>query len=245
MRAQAGLESIGCWVPLGIGTEAKEQCPCVPGAPVGSAWSTGLVSLHHWESLGIGTETKGQCPCAPGAPVGSGWSAEPTANACASWSGIARPLGIARCRHIALNRSKNVGADALIGPPRNAVPAAAKPELPGNPREVRTTFSAENGCCAPRTPADIGCLLRNSIQNLPFCQRYAGKTVHLCCRSPHGERGLKSSGMPEPILWPSSLPPRGAWIEISSSFRNRSNASCRSPHGERGLKSNEASISRT
>ena len=94
----AGLESLGCWVPLGIGTEAKEQCSCAPGAPVGSAWSAGLVSLHHWESLGIGTETKGQCPCAPGAPVGSAWSAEPTANACASWSGIATPLGTARYR---------------------------------------------------------------------------------------------------------------------------------------------------
>ena len=109
--------------------------------------------------------------------------------------------------------SKNVGADALIGPPRNAVPVPAKPELPGNPREVRTTFSAENGCCALREPADIGCLLRNCIQNLPFCQRYAGKTVHLCCRSPHGERGLKSGDTFQPVT-----------------------AKGRSPHGERGLK---------
>ena len=89
--------------------------------------------------------------------------------------------------------SRNVGVDALIGPPRNAVPAPAKSQLPGNSREVRTTFSAENGCCGLREPADIGCLLRNRIQNLPFRQRYAGKTVHLCCRSPHGERGLKFS----------------------------------------------------
>ena len=111
--------------------------------------------------------------------------------------------------------SKKVGADALIGPPRNAVPTPAKSQLPGNPREVRTTFSAENGCCALREPADIGCLLRNRIQNLPFRQRFAGKTVHLCCRSPHGERGLKlQSGLRQP--WRNaSLPPRGAWIEIT------------------------------
>ena len=93
-------------------------------------------------------------------------------------------------------------------------PAPAKPELPGNPREVRTTFSAENGCCALRTPADIGCLLRNNIQNLPFRQRYAGKTVHLCCRSPHGERGLKSGRQSRNPPKRGSLPPRGAWIEM-------------------------------
>ena len=111
--------------------------------------------------------------------------------------------------------AKNVGADALIGPSRNAVPAPAKSQLPGNPREVRTTFSAENGCCGLREPADIGCLLRNCIQNLPFRQRYAGKTVHLCCRSPHGERGLKYlSGLGRAEA-DRSLPPRGAWIEIS------------------------------
>ena len=137
------------------------------------------------------------------------------------WSGIVRPLGIARYRHIALNRSKNVGADALIGPPRKAMPAPAKFQLPGNPREVRTTFSPENGCCAPRAPADIGCLLRNSIQNLPFRQRYAGKTVHLCCRSPHGERGLKYHVRCRRLYAAWSLPPRGAWIEIHSICKTR------------------------
>ena len=174
------------------------------------------------------------------------------------WSGIVSPLGTARYRHIALNRSKNVGADALIGPSRNAVPAPAKSQLPGNPREVRTTFSAENGCCALREPADIGCLLRNRIQNLPFRQRYAGKTVHLCCRSPHGERGLKSSlraiGMNGYCRSPhgerglkfsntayrremtESLPPRGAWIEIHFGTDLVAWFYCRSPHGERGLK---------
>ena len=106
--------------------------------------------------------------------------------------------------------ANNVGADALIGPSRNAVPAPAKPELPGNPREVRTIFSSENGCCALRTPADIGCLLRNRIQNLPFRQRYAGKTVHLCCRSPHGERGLKLEDNVRSYLIPHVAPPTGS-----------------------------------
>ena len=38
--------------------------------------------------------------------------------------------------------------------------------------------------------------------------------VHTCCRSPHGERGLKFvevKGLFNPFL---SLPTRGAWIEI-------------------------------
>ena len=105
---------------------------------------------------------------------------------------------------------KNVGADALIGPPRNAVPTPAKSQLPGNPREVRTTFSAENGCCGLREPADIGCLLRSRIQNLPFRQRFAGKTVHLCCRSPHGERGLKSLSSRRPGIGLRVAPPTGS-----------------------------------
>ena len=213
-----GLESLDLWAPLGIGTEAKEQCPCVPGAPAGSMCTAGLESLDLWAPLGIDTEAKERCPCAPGAPAGSGWSAEPTSQCVRklAWNRSAvgyRSVSFLRCGGIEdaiANQlahwcdpfrgfppviirppSKNVGADALIGPSRNAVPVPAKSQLPGNPREVRTTFSLENGCCALREPADIGCLLGNSIQNLPFCQRYAGKTVHLCCRSPHGERGLK------------------------------------------------------
>ena len=154
MRAQAGLESIGCWVPLGIVLAVRwyRRCHCEP----------------------VGTLV---CPF-PRIPSGHNPSSSKQRRG--------------RCPHR---------------------PAPAKPELPGNPREVRTTFSAENGCCALRTPADIGCLLRNHIQNLPFRQRYAGKTVHLCCRSPHGERGLKF----KIILL----------ITLTSG---------RSPHGERGLK---------
>ena len=77
------------------------------------------------------------------------------------------------------------------------------------------------------------------------------------CRSPHGERGLKflTRFLPQSAL--KSLPPRGAWIEISgskghtstseslpprgawieiSSYVNVKKRACRSPHGERGLK---------
>ena len=81
------------------------------------------------------------------------------------------------------------------------------------------------------------------------------------CRSPHGERGLKSHGPSIVIILLQSLPSRGAWIEIplADSFRRKwshrslpsrgawieisrgsfsgRKSSCRSPHGERGLKS--------
>ena len=128
------------------------RCPCAPGAPAGNAWSAGMESLGLWVPLGIGTEAKEQCPCAPGAPAGSAWSAGPTANACASRSGIARPLGIARCRScggiedaianqwvhwfdpfrgfppvIIRLSAKNVGADALIGPPLRSLSSQGIP----------------------------------------------------------------------------------------------------------------------
>ena len=56
------------------------------------------------------------------------------------------------------------------------------------------------------------------------------------CRSPSGERGLKS-----PLGWMihciiSSLPIRGAWIEISATRRASARRPRRSPSGERGLK---------
>ena len=55
-------------------------------------------------------------------------------------------------------------------------------------------------------------------------------------RSPHGERGLKSMLHYLCGQRLQSLPPRGAWIEISSErFAQRCNQR-RSPHGERGLK---------
>ena len=115
-------------------------------------------------------------------------------------------------------------------------PAPAKSQLPGNPREVRTTFSAENGCCGLREPADIGCLLRNRIQNLPFRQRYADKTVHLCCRSPRGERGLKlaRSSICFHHLCRSPRGERGLKLLCP---RRTDRSQGRSPRGERGLKS--------
>ena len=61
-------------------------------------------------------------------------------------------------------------------------------------------------------------------------------------RSPHGERGLKSSlGVPfQP--YSSSLPTRGAWIEITGKASSRTRSGSRSPHGERGLKSKFSAI---
>ena len=40
--------------------------------------------------------------------------------------------------------------------------------------------------------------------------------VHLCSRSPQGERGLKLMGFRNPRAFKVSLPARGAWIEIIS-----------------------------
>ena len=56
-------------------------------------------------------------------------------------------------------------------------------------------------------------------------------------RSPHGERGLKFQASRKLPLAPSSLPPRGAWIEMIADCGLLNNTARRSPHGERGLKS--------
>ena len=55
------------------------------------------------------------------------------------------------------------------------------------------------------------------------------------CRSPHGERGLKCARRRHPDRHHQSLSSRRAWIEISNGSRLFTFIS-RSPHGERGLK---------
>ena len=65
--------------------------------------------------------------------------------------------------------------------------------------------------------------------------------MELSCRSPHGERGLKSSIRKYGAYMTSSLPARGAWIEIWLRTMVGHMSICRSPHGERGLKSNGSS----
>ena len=62
--------------------------------------------------------------------------------------------------------------------------------------------------------------------------------VHTCCRSPHGERGLKLDRWAERDGSDESLPTRGAWIEILWTTHCLPQRPCRSPHGERGLKFN-------
>ena len=57
-----------------------------------------------------------------------------------------------------------------------------------------------------------------------------------CRRSPHGERGLKYRKLDSATRSQSSLPTRGAWIEIHPSERSLHDRHGRSPHGERGLK---------
>ena len=58
----------------------------------------------------------------------------------------------------------------------------------------------------------------------------------LCSRSPCGERGLKSFAAALVRRRPSSLPVRGAWIEIATGPRQAGRFAGRSPCGERGLK---------
>ena len=86
----------------------------------------------------------------------------------------------------------------------------------------------------------------------------AAKERERLCRSPQGERGLKSETTPETSWAPSrspqgerglkwferahivesavSLPARGAWIEIAMPSAWELRFSGRSPQGERGLK---------
>ena len=56
------------------------------------------------------------------------------------------------------------------------------------------------------------------------------------CRSPCGERGLKSTAPAVDDPPEGSLPVRGAWVEIYCSGGGRSAGGRRSPCGERGLK---------
>ena len=55
-------------------------------------------------------------------------------------------------------------------------------------------------------------------------------------RSPHGERGLKLKTGERVELQPTSLPTRGAWIEMNMCYLILTATNRRSPHGERGLK---------
>ena len=57
------------------------------------------------------------------------------------------------------------------------------------------------------------------------------------CRSPYGERGLKSNGVVAPDVDLVSLPVWGAWIEMRTRSQITCGATRRSPYGERGLKS--------
>ena len=60
-----------------------------------------------------------------------------------------------------------------------------------------------------------------------------------CGRSPHGERGLKFALLGSGEAAEESLPPRGAWIEILTTYPDSLFFDSRSPHGERGLKYTE------
>ena len=67
---------------------------------------------------------------------------------------------------------------------------------------------------------------------------FSRPVIFRTCRSPRGERGLKynikTGGS---LTWQKSLPPRGAWIEMTTSQGLFLSLRSRSPRGERGLKS--------
>ena len=63
------------------------------------------------------------------------------------------------------------------------------------------------------------------------------RSASIGCRSPQGERGLKSFFPRLPSACSMSLPARGAWIEIWLCLPARRIGVRRSPQGERGLKS--------
>ena len=55
-------------------------------------------------------------------------------------------------------------------------------------------------------------------------------------RSPHGERGLKFTGLHVAVRFTKSLSSWRAWIEMQVGGCTLAYEECRSPHGERGLK---------
>ena len=55
-------------------------------------------------------------------------------------------------------------------------------------------------------------------------------------RSPCGERGLKYGVSDKQVAYATSLPVRGAWVEIALIDSDARHADSRSPCGERGLK---------
>ena len=61
-------------------------------------------------------------------------------------------------------------------------------------------------------------------------------SMETACRSPHGERGLKSRHQHGILAEHQSLSSWRAWIEIPSRAQCIAARSSRSPHGERGLK---------
>ena len=109
-------------------------------------------------------------------------------------------------------------------------------EAPRNSREVRRNFCGRKRGFPKIQPLYPGDFRRKHSEKIHFCQRFTEKSVHLCCRSPHGERGLKYSECLGACVFYRSLPPRGAWIEIRGTFQGRTVSASRSPHGERGLK---------
>ena len=75
--------------------------------------------------------------------------------------------------------------------------------------------------------------MKKNCANTQKCSRIF---VNICCRPPHGGRGLKSLMILLLVAGIVSAPTRGPWIEIAFFQALTQVFPCRPPHGGRGLK---------
>ena len=75
--------------------------------------------------------------------------------------------------------------------------------------------------------------MKKNCANTQKCSRIF---VNICCRPPHGGRGLKFHHHPLHPWHPLSAPTRGPWIEIPTEVVCIAGLYRRPPHGGRGLK---------
>ena len=84
--------------------------------------------------------------------------------------------------------------------------------------------------------------LPTNIRRAPYgarglkCLYYRPVRQALVSRAPYGARGLKSSAYERRLIYESSRPVWGAWIEIFQLDMDSSNKTSRAPYGARGLK---------
>ena len=98
---------------------------------------------------------------------------------------------------------------------------------------IRGAWIERNVCATTRRPSPGSLPIRGAWIDI---SRTCGTASAPPCRSPSGERGLKSEMDVQQHDLGQSLPIRGAWIEIRNIARRSVRHGCRSPSGGRGLK---------